>query len=157
MTVFQWIWKQKYMQFGSRMSVRISNYPIRVISVMGPDARTLGVKTLWMISSGKWSEAEMVGNHPTFVWKETGKGTNPTTMARAQVQRPNWLNSSWKKIWKTTFHLLDAAGTLNWVLMPFHILFPSFSTSWSRLPEGFWWIMIASSTYDPVQSSCYAT
>lgn len=29
----------------------------------------------------------MVGNHPTFTWKETGKGTNPTTMARAQVQR----------------------------------------------------------------------
>lgn len=41
------------MQFGSRMSVRISNYPVIVISVVGPDARTLGVQTLWIIPSGK--------------------------------------------------------------------------------------------------------
>lgn len=41
------------MQLGSKMSVRISNYSVRVISAVGPDARTLGVKTLWIIPSGK--------------------------------------------------------------------------------------------------------
>lgn len=119
------------------ISVRISNYPVRVISLVGPDARTLGVKTLWMIPSGKWSEAEMVGNRPTFVWKETGKGTNPTTMARAQVQRLNWLNSLWKQIWKTTFHLLDASDTLNWAFpYPFSLLQRFlFKASWRVLVE----------------------
>lgn len=129
------------MHIGSKMSVRISNYPVRVISVAGPDARTLGVKTLWMIPSRKWSEAETLGSHPTFVWREAAKGLNPTTMARAQVQRLNWLNSLWKEIWKTAFHLLDAADTLNWVLMPFHILFPSFSASLLLRAFGGWWLL----------------
>lgn len=77
-------------------------------------------------------------------------------MARAQVQWLNWLNSLWNRISKATFHLLDSRESRNWVVMPFHILLPSFSASRSRLPEGFWWTMIPSTTYDPVQSSCCA-
>lgn len=126
----------------------------------GSDARTLAVQTLWMIQNRndlrlKWLETTQ--HLCVCVGGGVLKGTNPANMARAQVQWLNWLNSLWNGISKTTFHLLDGAESLNWVALPFHILLPLSSASCSRLPEGFWWLMIPSCTYDPVQSSCYST
>lgn len=115
----------------------------------------------WQCRLCGWSKTEMIWGWNG--WKATQhcrggvlKGTNPANMARDQVQWLNWLNSLWNGILKTTFHLLDWAESLNWVALPFQILLPVSSASCSRLPEGFWWLMIPSSTYDPVQSSCYS-
>lgn len=131
------------------MSVRMSNYSEWLVwGVLMPepwDCRLLG-----------WSKTKMIwgwnGWKPhSFCMGGTARGTNPANMARAQVQWLNWLNSLWNRISYSGFMRVPE---LSCAAFPYPVtLFQRFlfKASWRVLVDD-----DSSSTYDPVQSSCYA-